>query len=373
MRNTYLFFFQYINNFPNACATRGNYIINEFAKKNSGKIIVYNTNFSGSSHGVLYKKIPINISNTSSIFTRTLLEILLGICIIFNVLKEIIVNRKVKVLFSSPCFLPVLFAGTFLRKIRINYYLDIRDLYPLGYIATGVIKKHSMLVKFLTHLEKFLYKKAIHIFCATSGIQDEVNKNNFNTSVVINGFPSISIPEDSLRKRSERTQVFHVGTLGRYQDVDLLKKLITCDKLNDCDFTVIGSGPCAHLIEEISRKNLNYSRKITHEQLLIRLKSADIGLSLRKINIISKMALPVKDFEYVISGAFVVGTPYNEATAILEPLGLSKGFEEDVFERIVNFIKEFDPTKREKLDLKKIELYSRETQAKQVYNILSHE
>ena len=110
---------------------------------------------------------------------------------------------------------------------------------------------------------------------------------------------------------------------------------------------------------------------LPHDEILKRLKSAHIGLSLRKANSLSKMALPVKDFEYAISGAYVIGTPSNEASAILEPLGISVSFEENMYVKIVQHINNFKSSKMVKLDTKKIHKYSREKQSVKVYNILA--
>ena len=75
MKTKLIFFYQYIHDYPNACAVRGNSIINQFINDDDFQIIVYNTNFDGVLNGVKYKKISTPIKNTQGVMKRLTSEL----------------------------------------------------------------------------------------------------------------------------------------------------------------------------------------------------------------------------------------------------------------------------------------------------------
>ena len=66
-----------------------------------------------------------------------------------------------------------------------------------------------------------------HTYSMTNGLKKIVEPTNAATSVVLNGYPDSCIKVNLDVRRNERLKICHVGTLGHYQNVEMLKQVIS--------------------------------------------------------------------------------------------------------------------------------------------------
>jgi glycosyltransferase involved in cell wall biosynthesis len=294
-----------------------------------------------------YKNIQYNISkintNPGSNKDRNLIRVFREVVYGIELFFKIIFSKKCRhYIVTPPPFLLNIFSVLAIKLKGGTYTLDIRDLYPEVYFINGVIKRDSLLGRFLTFIEQWLYKNSSSIVTVTNGIKENIIKRQpgLQVSLVRNGYDrKLFSPLDENKKRKIFTVVFH-GNLGRFQNINLLADVIKrINRVNsDVQFLVIGDGCNAEKIMNLKVNNLSYSSTIDHYHVARIIAECHLGLSFRTSDFISKASFPVKIFEYIGVGLPVLSTPKSEAGEVLEKFGFGFQFDNNNVDKIVDQI-----------------------------------
>lgn len=233
---------------------------------------------------------------------------------------------------SSPPFISSLMMGLCCMAFRKKYVFEVRDIYPDAFVHGGVLKRNSALTIALEKLTGFVYRKALAVLTATSGITDLVKDSMPRAKVltVENGFPE-SLLEKKSKKFETFSLIFH-GVLGEFQDVNLLCELASeLAGRDDIDLIVIGGGSKVESIKSafVGYKNLKFLGRLPFEETIAIVNKCHIGMSLRTPDPISLASFPVKNWEYLGLGIPSITTPtQSEASKFLlrRGCGIDVGF-----------------------------------------------
>lgn len=159
--------------------------------------------------------------------------------------------------------IPALYAS---KRCRIPMVFEIRDLWPAGPIALGVLK--NPLAKALARwLEGYTYRNSTQIVTLAPGMKDEVAKSGYpaeQITVIPNGcdvelFRQSNSEVSALRSSYEwlehRPLVTYIGALGRVNSVDYLVRLakFALEIDETIRFVVIGAGAESENVRKLAR------------------------------------------------------------------------------------------------------------------------
>lgn len=201
---------------------------------------------------------------------------------------------------SSPSYLASIILAHYAQFKKIPYIFEVRDIYPEAYEYAGLLKKEHWLYKLFFMLSHKAYLYSELVVCATKGIEEKVRQQNIiNVINIYNGFPQSLLNCDA-KKYDRFTLVFH-GTLGVFQDIELLIRLADELKNDDIDILVIGHGRKAQLVSTAHKKykNLMYLGSLSHSKTLDIVAKCHLGLSFRLDDPLSEISFPVKNWEYL--------------------------------------------------------------------------
>jgi O26-antigen biosynthesis N-acetyl-L-fucosamine transferase len=202
---------------------------------------------------------------------------------------------------ANPCDLivyysPTIFWGGLVRRLKSLWkcpaYLVHRDIFPQWAVDTGIIRKGSLLHRYLRRIELEQYAAADIIGVEAPGnlryFDNRAQGVGFNTEVCYNWTAPMSVtrPAVSWRRRlglDGKTVFFYGGNIGLAQDlgniVDLATRLRHRD---DIRFLLIGEGTEVPRIKnEIARReltNMLLLPPIPQRDYLACLSEFDIGL-----------------------------------------------------------------------------------------------
>lgn len=216
------------------------------------------------------------------------------------------------VIVSSPSFLSGL-AGIYATALgRGNFIFDVRDLWPdsafeLGYHINPRIKK------FLKILEKFFYKKAKKIFCATGEIRktiirmgiDEKKVITIVNTVNVNVFKPIKISRSRFHLLTDDFVVIYVGSLTKVQNLStVIEAANILKKYPRIKFLLVGEGEDKENLirqrEKLGLTNITFIDGQPTEKIIELINVADVALiSLSTNKFFSDNALPTKTSEYL--------------------------------------------------------------------------
>lgn len=228
---------------------------------------------------------------------------------IINVFK--IKDYEIVIVSSPPLFSGMI--GLFLQKFKsIQFWLDVRDLWPDSAVALNQIKKG--LVYFLgKKLESAIYNSAKGFIFPVPSFKDYIKNEHYINSKkpmlnLINGVDDNFIKEinDCDIKPNKRFTVLYSGNIGLAQD---LETIIEAAKLmNDypIDFQFIGNGVCRDELEELvnmnGQENVFFHNSLSRIELIKWIKKSSVCLVPLKNSSLFKSALPSKMFEYMACG-----------------------------------------------------------------------
>jgi glycosyltransferase involved in cell wall biosynthesis len=260
-----------------------------------------------------------NVTNEEQnvgLLKRSFRELMLGVRVALNISKYH--AKETTLVVSSPSFIAacVVCLAAIVRKIP--YVLDVRDIYPQAYVASGLLSVVGLPNRVMERLSGFIYRKASLILAATKGLASEIERYRTGTRVeaVLNGFPKELLKVKPV-KHDKFTVCFH-GVLGFFQDVESIKILAKHLVAHDVNVVVIGYGRKTELIENASLQNLRFLGRLPFPKTIEEVAKCHVGLCLRLDESISRDAFPVKVWEYLGLGIPTIVTPYCEAGAFLE-------------------------------------------------------
>ena len=227
---------------------------------------------------------------------------------------------------SSPPFFSSIIASFALIIKNENYLFDVRDDYPQVFFSKNILSQTSMFGKFLAAMRDYVYKKSWTTSTVTESICNDINRVN-NALLIRNGYDKFLF-SPSKEKQNVFTVVFH-GTLGQFQDIDLLLKV--AKRVYDIDdsiqFLVVGTGSKDILLKNSLPPNLYYQGEVDYNDIPKLLQTSHLGLSFRTDDETSRMSFPVKIYEYIGSGLPCIVTPISEAGEIVESNKLGFSFD----------------------------------------------
>lgn len=268
---------------------------------------------------ITLKRLWIYPSNSPNIFKRIISTLSFSTTIFFYLLFA---KTPKKVIVQSPplllSFVSVLALWIKGKKIILN----VSDLWPTAAIELGVLKKNSISHKLLLFIERFIYKKATHIFGQSNEIIDHIHsifprKKCFLYRNYPDHFVENITPENY--NSTEPIKLFYAGLLGVAQGVFELIQQLELENIN-IELHIFGDGAeknqiVNYLNEHPKQKIIFYGmleRNVLHEKLLY----LDIALVPLKTRIYG--SVPSKIFEYSALGFPVVYFGGGEGEIIVE-------------------------------------------------------
>lgn len=195
---------------------------------------------------------------------------------------------------SSPHLFAALSAYFITRKYKKSIFiLEIRDIYPETLLSLGWSKLHPFII-LLSIVEKFLYKKADHIFVLPSLSHKHIVRTIGNQALnKISWIPNAVNPEIKTNTIISNEQILNllirpekkIVYLGSFGNVYPLENLIQAAQLlnterKDIIFIFIGYGPLElnlkKLVAELKLENVYFPGTIPKNEVQSVLKKCDI-------------------------------------------------------------------------------------------------
>ncbi|KRD62892.1 glycosyl transferase family 1 [Flavobacterium sp. Root935] len=268
---------------------------------------------------ITLKRLWIYPSNSSNIFKRIVSTFSFSSVLFFYLLFA---KTPKKVIVQSPPLL-LSFVSVFALWIkRKKIILNVSDLWPTAAIELQVLKKNSISHKMLLFIERFIYKKATHIFGQSNEIIDHIHsifpeKKCFLYRNYPDHFIENVIPEND--NSNEPIKLFYAGLLGVAQGVFELIQQLNLENLN-IELHIFGDG--AEKAQIVNYMNQNPMQKIIFHGMLDRnvlhekLMRLDIALVPLKTRIYG--SVPSKIFEYSALGFPILYFGGGEGESIVE-------------------------------------------------------
>lgn len=199
------------------------------------------------------------------------------------------------ILYESPPISNVAIIKWLREKYRAHTFLILKDIFPQNAVDIGVMKKNSLLHKYMRSMETKLYQVSDVIGCMSEGNIEYLLNNNELSVRKVKYFPNTksSVPHndtisiDGIRSMyaipNNATLFVYGGNMGKPQYIDLLIETLNEFK-NDKSvfFLFVGRGTESGRIADCIAKNdsgnaliLNELTRKEYEELL---SCADVGL-----------------------------------------------------------------------------------------------
>ncbi|PTX62552.1 glycosyltransferase involved in cell wall biosynthesis [Melghirimyces profundicolus] len=249
------------------------------------------------------------------------------------------------VLFASSPHLLTPFAGWLLSRIkRCPFVLEVRDLWPDTLVKMDGLK-NPRVIKALTWLESFLYRKADKIvvlteyqrkFIVAKGIEPE------KVSLIPNGIVVGSWKPDPRKKSEYRRRMgvapyqFVALYAGAHGPANALEYVVRAGEHLPDGYAIvlIGDGPEKERLREIKARrslhNVHLLDPVPKGEVYHFIHAADCGVISLADNEIFRGARPNKLFDYMFVGKPIITTVDGEVRDIVEEngVGLFSGAED---------------------------------------------
>ncbi|MEX2375331.1 MAG: glycosyltransferase [Dehalococcoidia bacterium] len=257
-------------------------------------------------------------------------------------------SRYDRAIMSSPLFVPTVAVAAVCRRRKIAYFLDVRDPYPTTFVEAGLIRRNGLIHLALLRAVTRLYSGARIITAATKGLAQEIRPYSGDTPVYTarNGHNGTQVSTtNSPRNRDGRFRVFCHGNFGAFQDLDVLTGLIegVVQRTDHVDFSLVGRGAGRQILEKwvddgFRKGRVNVLPPVPPDQLATVLWDADLGLSIRGGDWISRNAFPVRITDYLELGIPVLVSPHSEAGQLVNRLGVGACFPNAQVREMVEYV-----------------------------------
>jgi len=307
---------------------------------------------------ITLKRLWIYPSNSSNIFKRIVSTLSFSTTLFLYLLFAKIPQ---KVIVQSPPLLLSFTAVLALWIRRKKIILNVSDLWPTAAIELEVLKKNSISHKILLFIERFIYKKATHIFGQSNEIIVHIHSIFPEKKCFLyRNYPDHFVENISEEKQtsSEPIKLFYAGLLGVAQGVFELLQHLELNNLN-IELHIFGDG--AEKTEILNFLNQNHlknvifhgmlERKVLHETL----QNLDIALVPLKTRIYG--SVPSKIFEYSTLGFPVLYFGGGEGENIVEENNLGWVVPVEDFNGLNNAIKEISLIEKNEIQVLKKQIF----------------
>ena len=223
------------------------------------------------------------------------------------------------------------------RWRRVCFVYDVQDIWPESAVLSGILKAGSA-VRYMSKLEKFVYRRANHILVVTDGARENLigkgvppQKVTSLPHLMDEGiFATIDL-QTRERVRIEFGWNDHfilvfAGNLGMVQGLETL--LEAAERLQDGDkarLVFVGDGSDRERLQNLAKdKNLGTVQFIGHqpqEKMPEILGAADALIVHLKKSEISKYVIPTKTLAYLASGRPILMAMGGAAAQMIQEVG----------------------------------------------------
>jgi len=262
--------------------------------------------------------------NTSGLKKRLIGELSMGWTFGSYVLR----NRGSfdKLVITSPPFFSLLLISLFLKFVRKPFVVDVRDRYPQTLFSLGVLKETSLAGRILSYAENRIYNRAETVITVTQPLKDAISRETGKPAhLVRNGFDERLFDAPTAPKSPRKqTRIVQHGLFGRLVDADNFIKIANYCAVHaeSHEFLLVGYGEKLDYIADQGLPNVRVLPKQSQSEIAAILHNSDIGLACMVENENTRVAMPVKVFEYVGASLPVVHLPIGVAGAEVQQHGL---------------------------------------------------
>lgn len=268
---------------------------------------------------ITLKRLWIYPSNSSNIFKRIVSTLSFSVTLFFYLL---VAKTPQKVIVQSPPLLLSFVSVLALWIKRKKIILNVSDLWPTAAIELGVLQQNSFSHWLLLFIERFIYKKATHIFGQSNEIIDHVHSIFPEKKCFLyRNYPDHFVENiaDENDNSNQPVMLFYAGLLGVAQGVFELIQQLHLENLN-IELHIFGDGAEKAQIVDYMTQNPKQKivfhgmldRNLLHEKLL----NLDIALVPLKTRIYG--SVPSKIFEYSALGFPILYFGGGEGESIVE-------------------------------------------------------
>lgn len=235
---------------------------------------------------------------------------------------------------SPPLF--VAMAGYGLAVLRRRpWVFEIRDLWPATIEAVGASK--GRVLKLLTRLEEFLYRKATRLISVTGAFKEELTARGFSpekNDVVTNGVDTDQFNEKNVRFDARenlgvgRDKFFagFIGTVGMCQGLStMLDAAELCRDDPNIVLLIMGEGAERPPLEEEARRrsltNLLFHDFVPHEEVCTYIAALDASIVHLRPHALFKTVIPSKIFENMAMGTPMIYAVEGHSAEIVAEAG----------------------------------------------------
>jgi glycosyltransferase involved in cell wall biosynthesis len=236
-------------------------------------------------------------------------------------------SRKQDILIATSPPFSVGIAGYIISRLkRIPFVFEVRDLWPESIIQLGQLK-NKFIIKVLESVERFLYKKSIHIVPVAESTTAVLKKKGISKnkiSVIKNGVNlNESIPgqkDTELKVKLGLNRKTIIGLSHALDKVLETAKLLSNKK--EVGFLIIGDGAERENLLKISQQyelhNVCFIKKVEKEKIASYYSISDILLVPLKDLPIFKKVIPSKLFEIMAFEKPILISVDGEARSVIE-------------------------------------------------------
>lgn len=243
------------------------------------------------------------------------------------------------VMVTSPPITGAVTAFLYCFFKHTNLVFEVRDLWPDTLVDLKVFK-NKLIINFLKHIEKVLYRKAKLIVVVSEAFKMKIVDKGVNEDKIVtfsNGLDKEFVLENVTIERKntfreeynipiDKTIVSYVGNVGISQNLEIIIGAVEKIEDNNVLFLVVGEGlEKRRLLRLVKEKHLD--NKILFLDALPRDKIKDIYqlsdilfLQLKDLTIFNR-TIPSKIFEYLGSGLPIIYGLNGIAADILDESG----------------------------------------------------
>jgi len=258
------------------------------------------------------------------------------------------------VLITSPPFFMASLCARASKRAGIPYVFDVRDRYPAVLFDLGVVSSEGFIGRILRRIETKNYAGARLISTVTSGLTRDLEElvGAEKVTKVMNGFDGRHFTEENLqRPKRQRFTIAYHGRLGRFYEVDALRRVILETERLDGEVRFVLAGDLEEARSSGDWGSTEFLGELPLSRLAELLPECHLGVCLLKEMEAMRKALPAKVFDYLGAGLPVLSSPRGELSAFLLERGVGLIFKRTDPKAIASAIVAFknDPERQERM------------------------
>lgn len=247
--------------------------------------------------------------------------------LLIGIPRHYLYQKSPQIILASSPQLPAAFISLLVAKLfKKPFILEVRDLYPQVLIDQGGNKSSSFYIKFLTTMEKFLYRNSTHIIVLAKGSKNYVKeKGGLNISWLPNGPDLNQFKCEKIKKEPEKftfSEPFKIYYTGAHGEANSLYTVIDAARLLEklpILLILVGDGPEKNNLIKYSKglRNVIFKDSMPKKEIPYLLKDANaILITLKNVKLFRYGVSPNKLYDaYALSKPVItniVGDINNE-------------------------------------------------------------